>query len=138
MSANGGALIGTWRLITCFMEDFETKDRTAFWGEHPNGRLVLTSAGHWLAIQTSENRPAPQTNDEQAAAFRSLLAYSGKYRIEGNKIIIKVDIAWDESWNGTEQIRYYRIDGEQLRIEAPPLPWAGKVMRGILVWTRDA
>jgi hypothetical protein len=41
-----------------------------------------------------------------------MLAYSGKYRIDKNKIIINVDIAWDESWNGTEQVRYYQIEGD--------------------------
>ena len=40
-----------------------------------------------------------------------MLAYSGEYRTEGNKIIINVDIAWDEAWTGSEQVRYYRIDG---------------------------
>jgi hypothetical protein len=60
-----------------------------------------------------------------------MLAYSGKYRTDGNKIIIKVDIAWDETWNGTEQVRYYRIEGDRLYVEAVPQPYAnfgGKVM----------
>ena len=69
-----------------------------------------------------------------------MLAYSGKYRTEGNKIVINVDLAADESWNGTEQVRHYRLEGDQLHIEAAPQPYAnfgGKVMRGILIWTRD-
>jgi Lipocalin-like domain len=53
-----------------------------------------------------------------------MLAYSGKYRTEGNKIIINVDIVWDELWTGTEQVRYYRIEGDQLHIEAAPQPYA--------------
>ena len=80
------------------------------------------------------------TDEERAAAFRSTLAYSGKYRTEGNKIVIKVDIAADESWNGTEQVRYFRLEGDRLHIEAAPQPYAnfgGKVMRGILIWARD-
>ena len=69
-----------------------------------------------------------------------MLAYSGKYRTEGNKIVIKVDIAADEFWNGTEQVRYFRLEGDRLHIEAAPQPYAnfgGKVMRGILIWARD-
>jgi hypothetical protein len=63
-------------------------------------------------------------NDDYAAAFRSMLAYSGTYRTEGN---------------GTEQVRYYRIEGDRLHIEAAPQPYAnfgGSVMRGILIWAR--
>jgi hypothetical protein len=46
-----------------------------------------------------------------------MLAYSGKYHTEANKIIINVDIAWDESWTGTQQVRYYKIEGDELHIE---------------------
>jgi hypothetical protein len=72
--------------------------------------------------------------------FRSMLAYSGLYRTEGQQIIIQVDIAWDESWIGTEQVRRFRIEGDKLHIEAAPQPYAnfgGRVMRGILVWQRE-
>jgi hypothetical protein len=134
------ALVGTWKLVSCLMEDVETKERTPVWGAHPSGYIVLTPGGRWIVIQAAEGRSAPQTDKDRSAAFRSMLAYSGKYRTEGNKIIIKVDIAWDESWNCTEQVRYYRIDGDRLHVEAAPQAYAnfgGKLMRGILIWARD-
>jgi hypothetical protein len=140
MGADQGKLIGTWKLVSCFMEDVDTKVREAVWGDHPNGYIVLTSDGRWIVVQTSQGRKAPLTNDARSAAFQSMLAYSGKYRTDGNKIVIKVDVAWDESWNGTEQVRYYRIEGDELHIEAAPQPYAnfgGKVMRGILIWARE-
>ena len=140
MGSRNEALLGTWRLVSCFMEDVETKERKPVWGEHPNGLIVLTAGGRWVVIQTAEDRKAPLTDEDYAAAFRSMLAYSGTYRTEGNKILISVDIAWDESWNGTEQVRYYSIEGDRLYIEAAPQRYAnfgGKVMRGILIWARD-
>jgi Lipocalin-like domain len=140
MGSDSEALLGTWRLVSCFMEDVETKEQKPVWGEYPNVVIALTSGGRWIVVQTAEGRKAPQIDEDRAAAFRSMLAYSGKYRTEGNKIIINVDIAWDESWNGTEQVRYYRIEGDRLHIEAAPQPYAnlgGRVMRGILIWTRE-
>jgi lipocalin-like protein len=135
MGSGNEGLVGTWRLVSCFMQDIETKERKPVWGEHPNGFIVLTAGGRWIVIQTAESRKAPLTDEDYAAAFRSMLAYSGIYRTDGNKILISVDIAWDESWNGTEQVRYYRIEGDRLHIEAAPQPYAnfgGSVMRGIL------
>jgi hypothetical protein len=126
MGSDSEALIGTWRLVSCFMEDVETKEQKPVWGEYPNGVIVLTSGGRWIVVQTAEGRKAPQIDEDRAAAFRSMLAYSGKYRTEGNKI--------------TEQVRYYRIEGDRLHIEAAPQPYAnlgGRVMRGILIWTRE-
>jgi Lipocalin-like domain len=132
-------LVGTWKLKSCFMEDVETKERKAVWGERPNGTLTLTSAGHWIVVQTSEGRKAPQTDDDRCAAFRSMLTYAGKYRVEGQKILIDVDIAWDESWTGTEQVRSFSIEGDRLHIEAAPQRYANlgdKVMRAVLIWQR--
>lgn len=139
MQANENALVGTWKLASCFMEDIETTEKKALWGEHPNGYIVLTPEKRWIVIQTAEGRKSPQTDDDRAAAFKSMLAYSGIYRIQNDTITISVDIAWDEAWTGSEQHRTYRIEGKKLYIEAAPQAYAnfgGRVMRGILVWTR--
>jgi hypothetical protein len=140
MDSDNEILVGTWKLISAVMEDAETKEQKSVWGKHPNGYLVLTWAGRWIVVQTAEGRDVPQSGEDQAAAFRSMLAYSGRYDADQSRIVIKVDIAWDESWIGTEQIRYYRIEGDRLLIEVPPQPYAnfgGRVMRGILIWAKD-
>jgi hypothetical protein len=140
MDGDNKSLVGTWKLVSCFMEDVETKEQKPVWGEHPNGYIVRTTEGRWIVVQTPEGCKAPQTDEERAAAFRSMLAYSEKYRTKGNKIVIKVDIAADESWNGTEQVRYFILEVDRLHIEAAPQPYAnfgGKVMGGILIWARD-
>jgi hypothetical protein len=132
-------LAGTWNLLSCFMEDVETKEQREVWGERPNGRLTLTPGGHWIVVQTAESRNAPQSDEDRSTAFRSMLAYSGKYHVEGKKIIVTVDIAWDESWTGTEQVRFFSIDGDRLHIEAAPQRYANlgdKVMRAVLIWQR--
>jgi hypothetical protein len=134
------ALIGTWKLLSCVLEDIDTKDKKLVWGSKPNGYIVISPEARWIVIQTAEGRRAPENEEDCVAAFKSLLAYSGKFRTDGNKIVINVDIAADESWNGTEQVRFYRIDGDLLHIEAPPQRYAnfdGRVMRGILVWQRE-
>ena len=140
MNGNDKALVGTWKLVSCILEDVETKEQKPVWGTNPNGYIVMTPEGRWIVIQTAEGRRAPQSDEDRIGAFKSLLAYSGKYRTDGNKVVIKVDIAADKSWNGTEQVRHYKIDKDQLHIEAVPQPYpnfGGKVMRGILVWKRE-
>jgi hypothetical protein len=141
MGHDASLLAGTWTLESCVMEDGQTKDRTLAWGEHPNGRLILTPDGRWIVIQTAEGRRPPQSDAERADAFRSMLAYAGRYRTEGNTIVVTVEVAWDESWIGTEQVRHFRLDGERLHIEAPPQAYAnfgGRTLRGLLVWRRAA
>ena len=69
-----------------------------------------------------------------------MIGYSGRYRVEGNKITTKVDVAWNESWVGGEQVRIIRFEGDRLYIESPPMPHPnmyGKTVRVIVVWQRD-
>jgi hypothetical protein len=132
-------LVGTWKLASCVMEDVETGEQRPVWGEHPNGYLVLTSS-RWIVVQTAEGRTVANTDAERSAAFGSMLAYSGKYRVEGDKVVIKVDIAGDEAWNGREQVRFWRIEAGRLHIEVAPQPYAnfgGRVMRATLIWARE-
>jgi len=140
-SSQAEQLIGTWRLVSAVMEDVKSGERLLTWGGEPNGILAITSTGRWIAVQTAEGRKPPHTDAERAAAFRSMLVYSGRYRTEDQKVIITVDIAWDESWTGTEQVRSFRIEGDKLHIEAAPQPYAnfdGRTMRAIPVWQREA
>src|SRR5215470_12859316 len=57
-----GRLIGAWKLVSCVMEDVETKEKTPAWGAHPNGYLVLTASRRWIVVQTAEGREVPQTD----------------------------------------------------------------------------
>jgi len=123
------------------MEYVESGVQTRPWGERLNGRLILTPAARWMVIQTAEGRQRAQDDVERAAAFRSLLAYSGTYCMDADKIILTIDISWDEAWVGTDQIRLIKLEGDRPPIEALPQPYAnfgGKVMRGLLTWERDS
>src|SRR5262249_13696146 len=81
-------------------EDQETKARTPVLGEHPRGRQIATADGLWLALVTAEGRPVPKTDDDRAQAPRSMIAYTGRYRVEDGKVITKVEAAWNEAWVG--------------------------------------
>jgi len=133
-------IVGVWRLVSVVYEDAQTKERTPVLGEHPKGRQIATAEGHWLALVTADGRKIPQSDEERAQALRSMIAYTGRYRVEGGKVITKVEAAWNEAWVGGEQVRFIRFDGDRLFIESPPMPHpnlAGKVVRVIVIWERE-
>src|SRR5829696_9782463 len=80
-------VVGVWRLVSVVYEDQETKERTPVLGEHPRGRQIATADGRWLALVTAENRPVPKTDEERARALQSMIAYTGRYRVEEGKVI---------------------------------------------------
>ena len=133
-------IVGTWTLVSVVYEDQETKARTLVYGEHPKGYQIATPDGRWLALMTGEGRPVPKTDEERAQALKTMIAYSGRYRVEGGKVTTKVEVAWNEAWVGGEQTRFIRFEGDLLHIESPPMPHpnlAGKVVRVIVTWRRD-
>ena len=46
-------------------------------------------------------------------------AYTGTYRLEGNRWITKVDGAWNVEWVGTEQERLFELKGNTLSVTTP-------------------
>jgi hypothetical protein len=69
-----------------------------------------------------------------------MIAYTGKYRVENDKFITTVDLAWYEAWVGTEQVRFFRVDGDKLSIITAPMPNPNKpdgTMIGTVVWERE-
>ncbi|HXQ83322.1 MAG TPA: lipocalin-like domain-containing protein [Xanthobacteraceae bacterium] len=133
-------IVGTWKLVSVVYEDQATKERTPIYGEHPKGIQIATPEGRWLALMTAENRSVPRTDAERAQALKTMIAYTGRYRVAAGKVITKVEAAWNEAWVGGEQVRAIRFDGDKLYIESPPMPhpnMSDKVVRVIVEWERE-
>ncbi len=133
-------IVGVWKLVAVDYEDQETKARTPVLGAKPRGYQIATPDGLWLALVTAETRPIPKTDEERAQALRTMISYSGRYRVEDGRVITKVEVAWNEAWVGGEQIRFIRFEGDDLlHIESPPMPHpnvGNKVVRVIVTWAR--
>jgi len=133
-------ILGTWKLESVYIEFHDSGERKTPFGANPNGYIIFTPEGRMMALLTPESRKAPQTDAERAEAFKSMYAYSGIYRLEGDRFITKVDTAWNEAWVGTDQVRYYRFEGEKLIVTSA---WAaspnfdGRRIRGILTWEKS-
>jgi hypothetical protein len=140
-AADKDRIVGTWKLVAVEYEDAQTKERSPVLGEHPRGYQIATPEGRWIALVTANGRPVPKTDDERAKALRSMIGYSGRYRVEGDKVITKVEVAWNEAWVGTEQVRFLRFEGDDLlHIESPPMPHPNvndSTVRVIVTWARD-
>src|SRR6266851_5561507 len=137
-AAEPDALIGNWKLVSWqVVVGDETQNP---FGSSPAGYLLLTREGRSMALTTAVDRKPGDGVAERAALQKSMLAYSGKYRVEGDDFVTTVDISWNEIWNGTEQRRHYRIEGDQLFIDSAPAPSItnpGKTDFRRLVWERE-
>jgi hypothetical protein len=133
-------IVGTWTLVSVVYEDVATGKRTPVYGEHPRGIQIATPEGRWLALMTAEGRAIPKSDADRAQALKSMIAYTGRYRVDNGQVITKVEAAWNEAWVGGEQVRDIRFEGDRLYIESPPMPHPNindKTVRVIVVWQRE-
>ena len=138
-AAGSDDLIGNWKLVS-WQVIVENEPPQNVFGSNPKGYLILTREGRSIVVTTADNRKSGMGDAERAALHKSMLAYSGKYRIEGNDFITLVDVSWNEAWNGTEQRRHFRIEGDKLFIESEPAPsivFPGKTDFRRIVWERE-
>jgi lipocalin-like protein len=134
-------IVGTWNLVSVAYEDQATGERTPVYGEHPKGIQIATPEGRWLALMTAEGRGVPNSDAERAQALKTMIAYTGRYRVADGNVITKVEAAWNEAWVGTEQVRAVRFDGDKLLLHSPPMPHPnidGRVVRVIVTWQRES
>lgn len=134
------ALLGNWKLISFYTEDTQTKERTNTYGEHPTGAIGFTPAGRFFAFATADKRKPATTAEDQAAAFKTMIAYTGKWSVDGDKFVTKVDVAWNPGLVGSEQVRFWKIVDGKLHITTAPLPnpnAPGHTLIGTLVWERE-
>ncbi len=128
-------LIGTWKLVS-FQTEFENGEREDLY-EQAAGYLIISHDGRMFAILADSAR---QANDPPSSLFDRMMAYSGRYRIQGEgSFVTDVDVAWHPSWLGTEQARYYKVEGDTLSIITAPgkHPKYPGLVRGILSWRRE-
>lgn len=133
-------LTGNWKLKSWVAQESESKATKPVFGQNPAGYLIITREGRLVGLLTAEGRKAPQSEADREAAFRTMLAYSGRYRVEGQTFITKVDVSWNEAWVGTEQAREFAIDGRRLEVRSPASPnplFDGKPARGIFVFEKE-
>ena len=105
---------GAWKLLTYVVEAQATAESFAPMGNNPSGYVIFTPEGRLSFTLSAAGRRPPRSVDERAGLLSSMIAYTGSYRLEGDRWITQVDVAWNPAWVGTEQTRFFVIEGGQL------------------------
>jgi Lipocalin-like domain len=140
-AADSNALVGTWKLKSFVREITATGERYNQFGERPDGYLGYSDDGRMYVMIVARDRPTPAgvpTDAERIELHKSMIAYGGGYRIEGASVVHHIDIAWDGTRLGSDQLRFFSLDGDILTLKTPPLksPVDGREGVGILIWEK--
>lgn len=136
-AADRDALLGSWRLVSYEREYQATGEREYPMGKAPTGYIQFLPDGRMAVVITGEGRTVPTTDQERAGLFNTLVAYTGRYRVEGDKWVTTVDVAANPALVGTEQSRSFRITGERLQEMTGWLARPdNRMARGVLTYER--
>ena len=117
-------IVGVWSLTSFTERNLQTGTVTHPFGQRAKAAVIYTAGGHVVTLFTSEDRRppvAPQATDQEAVAlYRSMIAFAGRYELEGTKLIYRPEISWNEAWNGTVQERHFEVSRARLEVNSVP------------------
>jgi len=137
--------VGTWRLVSTEFRSEDGSPAESPYGNTPQGILIYDAHGN-MAAQLAQGQRQPFAtadrkagSDEQTrAAFESYQAYYGRYQVdESERVVIHtVTQSLLPNWVGTEQRRYYTLEGAKLILRTPPMMVGGQTISGTLTWVK--
>ena len=140
-AAEENPLLGTWKLKSFVREVAATGERYNQMGEHPDGYLSYAADGRMFVFFVSDEQLRPRaepTDEERIKLHKAMLAYGGTYKLSPGRVVNHIDIEWDGRRLGTDQIRFYTIEGDKLVIKTEPnkSPIDGLEGVGVLTFER--
>jgi Lipocalin-like domain len=133
-------LVGTYKLVSEHRKIVDT------------GEIVPTDAlgyinygkdGRMLVLIVRRPRPQPEsvnkiTDQQRVELFRTMTAYGGTYKFDGNMVEHHIDISSYEARTGTTLIRDFKREGDKLIYTTRPAPFPGdgKMSVFTVVWEK--
>jgi hypothetical protein len=139
---NAARLLGTWKLVSAIREEKPSGVKTDLFGSNPTGFLNYSPDGRMLTliVRGDRKRPAgyPISPAEAEGLFRSLMTYAGTWEVRGDEVFHYVDASANEIWTGSEQKRFYKLDGDRLSLSTPVNadPIDGKISIRSMIWEK--
>ena len=134
-------IVGTYKLVVEQRKIVETGETVPV--PNPLGYISYGKDGRMLVLIVRHPRPRPEaidkiTDQQRADLFRTMTAYGGTYKFDGTTVEHNIDIAWNEIWAGTKQVRTVTRDGDRMTLTTPPFPFHtdGKISVNMLIWER--
>ncbi len=133
------ALLGSWKLIS-FELRLPNGGFSYPFGRDARGYVFYNAQGFMSAAFMGAERAKPQSADladtSKTVNFDQFNAYCGRFEVKGDRVTHHVEVASLPQWCGLDQERIFKIDGDRLILETPPLAIASQAPTAYLIWER--
>jgi hypothetical protein len=135
------SIVGFWKMASLTSKVVETGETRLPFGEHPGGYTAFSRNGNFVHLVVKDNRKAPAgadlTDTERADLFKTMAAFSGTYKVEGNKIIFHYEASWVQFRTGTDEARTFDTSGKKLIITSAPIKSGIDGKQVVNTWTLE-
>ena len=141
MSEDAGrhALCGSWKLVS-FELRLPNGDLSYPFGRDAKGYVFYNAQGFMSAAFMGAERVRPQSADladtSKTVNYDQFNAYCGRFEVKGDRVTHHVEVASLPQWCGIDQERIFKIDGDRLILETPPLTISSQAPTAYLIWER--
>jgi Lipocalin-like domain len=132
-------LVGTWKLVSASSKTSKGERNETPYGVGPVGLLTYTADGRITSLISYGGRKSLSvgaTAEEQAEAFNTFLAYTGRYTLSDNKVTHHIEISLIENYVGKDLVRSVKFQGDQMVLTTPPTLVNGKIQTIDMTWQR--
>jgi hypothetical protein len=135
-------LVGTWKLKSACATTSDGA-RSEPYGSNPAGFLTYTEDGRMSSVISyggrkplTFGRSGAALQEEQADAFKTFLAYAGRYTLSGDQVTHHVEVSSIQNYVNRDLIRSVKFDGERIILVTPPTAVNGEIQTVELTWQR--
>jgi hypothetical protein len=131
-------LLGTWRLLSAVREEVATGKVYHQFGEGAGGYIAYMPDDRMMVLITGPGRKVAASDADRARLNQTMLSYAGRFLIEPDAVVHRIDVAWNPALVGVDQRRYVTFEGNRLVLRGAPGPSAvdGVVAKATITWER--
>lgn len=136
-------LVGTWKLLAASGTTHAGEGCEAPYGPNPEGQLTYSADGRVTALISyggrkplSPGATGLEQQAEQAEAFKTFIAYGGRYTVGDDGVTHHVEISSVQNYVGRDLVRGVKLHGDQITLVTPPMLVNGKTLTIELIWQR--
>jgi hypothetical protein len=136
----GDQLVGTWKLIGASSTTSASERIETPYGVGPMGFLTYTADGRISSVISYGGRKPLSMGggkaEELVEAFKTFLAYAGRYTLSGDKVTHHIEASSIENYVDRDLVRTIKFEEDRITLTTPPTPVNGKIQTVELVWQR--
>jgi hypothetical protein len=140
-SVDRTTLVGSWKLVSAVGKMSDTGEIVHLLGPNPLGFCMFDANGRWMVVTSASLLPILTNDADRAEWFsRRLVAFSGRFDLSQNSIVVSVDVAWNPALVGATMTRVVEMDRERMTLIQPEWEhpfFPGRKMIGIVTWHRE-